>query len=74
MEMFGYVKRDADIIVSFGYQYINARVHGYRNGEERKVFLGNVKNDCKMTIPASVLGNFDGLQFDEKKIELVEDK
>ena len=72
MEIFGYIKSELDITIIFGYQYIGARVCGYKKGCEGNVFLGNVKQDGRIIIPKSIFNNFDGLQLNDEKIELAE--
>ena len=74
MEIFGYTKTCLDITIIFGYQYIGARIYGYRNDASGNAFLGPVKQDGRVTMPLTVLGKFDGLKIDDKKFELMEDK
>ena len=73
MEIFGYIKTENDIIISFGSQYSGLEVCGCKKDCEKIVFLGSVRNDGKISIQLSIFNNFDGLKLDGRKIELAED-
>lgn len=74
MEIFGYIKKSSDIVISFGCQHIGDKVYGYKKGKEGKVFLGNVKDNSKITMPLSIFNNFDGFKINDDKIEFMEEK
>jgi len=74
MEIFGYIRSELDITIIFGYQYIGGRICGYKKGCEGNVFLGSIKKDGRIIIPRSIFNNFDGLQLNDGKIELTEEK
>jgi hypothetical protein len=71
MNKFTLIKKGLDITISFGCRHIGEKICGYKNGCEKNIFLGNIKQDGKIIIPITVFNNFDGLKLGDEKIELI---